>query len=154
MVAESRTVNAAGKGGGPSESRRGSEVPKKPGNAGGGKDPVSPPLWGTQPCFWCVCEEEKTRRLMKVWKRRIKYGNFRSNCIERRRANRTSASICFTTRSIGQTFCRGRGCWRKPTMARREWITKASKTSSRKERWSGWTGSAKNCTTKHIDHSR
>ena len=61
MVAESRIVNAAGKGGGPSESRRGSKVPMKPGNTGGGKDPVSPPLWGTQPCFWCVCEEEKTR---------------------------------------------------------------------------------------------
>ena len=54
MVAESRTANAAGKGGGPSGSRRGSEVPVKPSNAGGGKNPVSPSLWGTQPCFWCV----------------------------------------------------------------------------------------------------
>ena len=50
MVAESRTVNAAGKGDGPSGSRRGSEVPMKPGNAGGGKDPR----------FWQVCEEGKT----------------------------------------------------------------------------------------------
>ncbi len=51
MVTESRTVNAAGKGGGPFGSRRGSEVLMKPGNAGGRKGP----------CFWCVCEEEKTR---------------------------------------------------------------------------------------------
>ena len=51
MVAESRAANAACKGSGPSGRRRGSEVPLKPGNAGGGKDP----------CFWWVCEEEKTR---------------------------------------------------------------------------------------------
>ena len=38
MVAESRIANVAGKGGGPFGSRRGSEVPGKPGNAGGGKD--------------------------------------------------------------------------------------------------------------------
>ena len=30
-------------------------------NAGGGKGPVSPPLWGTQPCFWRVCEGGKER---------------------------------------------------------------------------------------------
>src|SRR5271170_2032704 len=47
MVAESRIANVAGKGGGPFGSWRGSEVPEKPGNAGGGKDP----------CFWCVGEE-------------------------------------------------------------------------------------------------
>ena len=51
MVAESRTANAAGKGGGPLGSRRGSDVPRKPGNSGGGKDPR----------FWCVCEEGKER---------------------------------------------------------------------------------------------
>src|SRR5580658_2378596 len=51
MVAESRIANVAGKGGGPFGSRRGSEVPVKPGNAGGGKDP----------CFWCVCEGGKDR---------------------------------------------------------------------------------------------
>ena len=51
VVAESRLANVAGKGGGPLGSRRGSEVPMKPGNAGGGKDP----------CFWCVCEGGKTR---------------------------------------------------------------------------------------------
>jgi hypothetical protein len=39
MVAESRIANVAGKGGGPFGSRRGSEAPVKPGNAGGGKDP-------------------------------------------------------------------------------------------------------------------
>jgi len=39
------------KGGGPSGRRKGSEVPKKPGNAGGGKDPY----------FWCVCEGGKDR---------------------------------------------------------------------------------------------
>jgi RNA-directed DNA polymerase len=49
MVAESRTANAAGKGGGSFGSRRGSEVPMKPGNAGGGKDP----------CFWNVWKEGK-----------------------------------------------------------------------------------------------
>jgi hypothetical protein len=51
MVAETRIANVAGKGGGPFGSRRGSEVPGKPGNAGGGKDP----------CFWCVCEGGKDR---------------------------------------------------------------------------------------------
>ena len=44
MVRESRTANVAGKGGGPSGRRRGPDVPKKPGNAGGGKGPY----------FWCV----------------------------------------------------------------------------------------------------
>jgi hypothetical protein len=61
VVAGSRTANVAGKGGGPLGRRRGPEVPMKPGNAGGGKGPVSPPLWGTQPCFWCVCEGGKDR---------------------------------------------------------------------------------------------
>jgi len=51
MVAESRIANAAGKGGGSFRIRRGSEVPLRPGNAGGGKDP----------CFWCACEGVKTR---------------------------------------------------------------------------------------------
>src|ERR1019366_10362290 len=51
MVAESRTANAVRKGGGPSGRRRGSDVPTKPGNSGGGKDP----------CFWCVCEGGKDR---------------------------------------------------------------------------------------------
>jgi hypothetical protein len=51
MVAEWRIANAAGKGGGPFGSRRGSEVPVKPGNAGGVKDP----------CFLCACEGEGTR---------------------------------------------------------------------------------------------
>src|SRR5450631_3706968 len=52
MVAEkTRTANAAGKGGGPSGRRRGSDVPTKPGNAGGGKGP----------CFWCVWEAGKDR---------------------------------------------------------------------------------------------
>jgi hypothetical protein len=51
MVAESRSANAAGKGGGSSGRRKGSDVPMKPGNSGGGKDP----------CFWCVCEEGKDR---------------------------------------------------------------------------------------------
>jgi len=50
MVAESRTANAARKGGGPSGRRKGPEVPMKPGNSGGGKGP----------CFWCVCEAERT----------------------------------------------------------------------------------------------
>src|ERR1700722_550012 len=39
MVAESRYANVARKGGGSSGRRKGSEVPMKPGNAGGGKDP-------------------------------------------------------------------------------------------------------------------
>src|SRR5487761_2576059 len=101
VVAELRTANAACKGSGPPGRRRGSDVPVKPGNAGRGKDP----------CFWCVCKEGKTRGLTKVWERRIRFGNFRSNCIERRRASRTSASISFTTRCTGQTFCGERGCW-------------------------------------------
>jgi len=51
MVAGSRPANVAGKDHGPFGRRRGSDVPKKPGNAGGGKDP-----W-----FWQVCEEGRTR---------------------------------------------------------------------------------------------
>ena len=51
MVAEKRTANAVGKGGGPSGCRRGSEVPRKAGNSGGGKGPR----------FWCVWEEGKER---------------------------------------------------------------------------------------------
>src|SRR5437667_3898835 len=51
MVGESRTLNAARKNGGPSGRRRGANVPRKPGNAGGGKGP----------CFWCVCEGGKDR---------------------------------------------------------------------------------------------
>jgi hypothetical protein len=39
MVAGSRPANVVGKDHGPSGRRRGSEVPEKPGNAGGGKDP-------------------------------------------------------------------------------------------------------------------
>jgi hypothetical protein len=46
VVGESRTLNAAIKSSGPSGRRRGSEVPRKPGNSGGGKDPR----------FWCVWE--------------------------------------------------------------------------------------------------
>ena len=46
---------------------------------------------------------------------RIKFGNFRSNCIERRRASRDSASIRYTTRCTARTFCYARGRWRKPT---------------------------------------
>jgi hypothetical protein len=49
--AGSRPANVAGEGGGSPGRRRGSDVPMKPGNSGGGKDP----------CFWCVWEEEKTR---------------------------------------------------------------------------------------------
>jgi len=37
MVAESRTANAARKGGGPSGRRKGPEVPMKPGNSGEGR---------------------------------------------------------------------------------------------------------------------
>jgi len=44
MVGESRTPNGICKEVGPSGRRRGSEVPEKPGNAGGGKDPR----------FWCA----------------------------------------------------------------------------------------------------
>ncbi len=44
MVGESRTPNAASKSGGLSGRRKGPEVPKKPGNSGGGKGPY----------FWCV----------------------------------------------------------------------------------------------------
>jgi hypothetical protein len=51
VAGESRTLNAARKSGGPSGRRRGSDVPRKPGNSGGGKDP----------CFWCVCEGGKDR---------------------------------------------------------------------------------------------
>jgi hypothetical protein len=51
MVAASRSANVAGKGGGPSGRRKGSDVPMRPGNSGGGKDP----------CFWCVCEGGKDR---------------------------------------------------------------------------------------------
>ena len=51
MVAGSRPANGVGKDCGPSGRRRGSDVPVKPGNAGGGKDPR----------FWQVCEEGKTR---------------------------------------------------------------------------------------------
>src|SRR5205823_360608 len=51
MAVESRIPNAVRKDGGPSGCRRGSEVPQKPGNAGGGKDP----------CLWCVCEGGKDR---------------------------------------------------------------------------------------------
>src|ERR1700689_1514779 len=51
VVAGLRPANAACKGSGPSGRRRGSDVPVKPGNAGGGKGP----------CFWWVCEEEKAR---------------------------------------------------------------------------------------------
>jgi len=51
MVAEVACRDAAVKGGEPSGCRKGSEVPWKPGNAGGGKDP----------CFWCVCEGGKDR---------------------------------------------------------------------------------------------
>ena len=40
MVAGSRPANGVGKDGGPSGRRRGSEVPRKPGNAGGGKGPL------------------------------------------------------------------------------------------------------------------
>jgi hypothetical protein len=50
MVAGSRPANGVGKDCGPSGRRRGSDVPVKPGNAGGGKDPR----------FWQVCEEGKT----------------------------------------------------------------------------------------------
>jgi hypothetical protein len=50
-VAEWRSANAVGKGGGPSGRRKGSEVPRKPGKSGGGKDP----------CFWCACEGGKDR---------------------------------------------------------------------------------------------
>src|SRR5450755_1412296 len=46
MVAEGSVSRRRRKGGGPSGRRRGSDVPRKPGNVGGGKDP----------CFWCVCE--------------------------------------------------------------------------------------------------
>jgi len=46
VAGESRILNVARKGGGPSGRRKGSEVPVKPGNAGGGKDPY----------FWCVWE--------------------------------------------------------------------------------------------------
>ena len=48
VVGESRSANVVRKDGGSSGRRRGSDVPVKPGNAGGGKGPVSPPLWGTQ----------------------------------------------------------------------------------------------------------
>jgi hypothetical protein len=51
MAAGSRPANEVGKDFGPSGCRRGSEVPRKPGNAGGGKDPR----------FWQVCEEGRTR---------------------------------------------------------------------------------------------
>jgi hypothetical protein len=39
MVGESRTSNVIFQDGGPSGRRKGSDVPMKPGNAGGGKDP-------------------------------------------------------------------------------------------------------------------
>jgi hypothetical protein len=51
MVAGSRPASGVGKDYGPSGRRRGSDVPVKPGNAGGGKGPR----------FWQVCEEGKTR---------------------------------------------------------------------------------------------
>jgi hypothetical protein len=49
MVEESRTSNVIFQDDGPSGRRKGSDVPMKPGNAGGGKDP----------CFWRACEEGK-----------------------------------------------------------------------------------------------
>ena len=51
MVGESRAPNVIGKDDGPSGRRKGSDVPKKPGNAGGGKGPY----------FWCACEGGKER---------------------------------------------------------------------------------------------
>jgi hypothetical protein len=51
MVEESRTSNGIYKDVGPSGRRKGSEVPMKPGNAGGGKGPY----------FWCACEGGKER---------------------------------------------------------------------------------------------
>ena len=53
MVVGSRPANGVGKDGGPSGRRRGSEVPRKPGNAGGGKGPY----------FWCAGEGGKERGL-------------------------------------------------------------------------------------------
>ena len=129
MVGESRTANAAGKGGGPSGRRRGSDVPRKPGNAGGGKGP----------CFWCVCEGGKDAVIGdESGQHRIKFGNFRSNCIERRRTSRNSAFISSTTRCTGKTFCCARGRWRKPTMARRAWMERASRTSNREQGVMEW----------------
>jgi hypothetical protein len=55
MVAESRIANVAGKGGGPLGSRRGSEAPEKPGNAGGGKDPLT------------AARISARRRCLQVW---------------------------------------------------------------------------------------
>ena len=51
MVGESRALHVIGRDDGPSGRRKGSDVPLKPGNAGGGKGP----------CFWCVCEGGKER---------------------------------------------------------------------------------------------
>ena len=51
MVGESRALHVIGKDDGPSGRRRGSEVPLKPGNAGGGKGPH----------FWCAGEGGKGR---------------------------------------------------------------------------------------------
>ena len=68
---------------------------------------------------------------------RVRSGNFRSSCIARRRTNRNIASICCTTRYIARTFCPMPTNWREPTRARREWMGRASKTSSRQD-WREW----------------
>jgi hypothetical protein len=51
MWAASRAANGIGKDGEASGRRRGSEVPLKPGNAGGGKGPD----------FWCAFEADEVR---------------------------------------------------------------------------------------------
>ena len=50
-MVESRALERHLQDGGPSGRRKGSDVPVKPGNAGGGKDPY----------FWCACEGGKVR---------------------------------------------------------------------------------------------
>jgi hypothetical protein len=95
----------------------GSEVPKKPGNARGGK--------GTY--FW-MCFGRRRGRVVGD-----EPGNTDCDPETAEKAlsegdkNLTSASLCSTTRSIAKIFCDMPMNWRKPSKERREWTDRPSR---------------------------
>src|ERR1700685_957342 len=61
------------------------------------------PVEGRTLTFGVLEKEGRSGDWQGAWQHRVRYGNFRSSCIARRRTSRDFASISSTTRCTGKT---------------------------------------------------